>query len=187
MSNNLEFAEIIYLENDKIKYINCKNKFGLNAMISILKQNLTETNIFFLDLHNVTDLFSHDEYISSHQICVLSFVGRGGKIRNYAREDIAQRILKKQVTIGIMVFERPKLKHIEKSTTINDVIGTKAWTIYYINYYLVNRQFYFVDDSSDHIEITNKYLKHKKNIHSYLVNGTKEDVQNTIKNINKSI
>lgn len=187
MSNRPEFAELIYLEGTDIKCVNCRNKSGLNAMISVLKNNLAEPNILVLDLHNVTDLFSHEAHISPHQICVLSFVGRGGETRNHARGDITQRILKSQVKMGIMVFERPKAKSIEKSTNIEDVMGTKAWIINIMNNCLDERQFYFVDDSNDHIVITNKFLGTKGNVHCYLVDGTIQDAKLAIQNINKKI
>lgn len=187
MSNKPEFAEILYLENGLIKCVNCRNKSGLNAMISVLRTNLTEPNILVLDLHNVTDLFSHDAHISPYQICVLSFVGRGGETRNHAREDISQRILKGQVTMGIMVFERPKAKNVEKSTNIEDVMGTKAWTINHMNDCLSGKQFYFVDDSNDHIVLTNKYLGSKGNIYCYLVDGTLQDAERMIQKINIKI
>lgn len=187
MSNRPEFTEIIYLEGTEIKCVNCKNKSGLNGMMSVFKNNLTEPNILVLDLHNVTDLFSHDAHISFYQICVLSFVGRNGETRNHARKDITQRILNRQVTMGIMVFERPKTKSIEKSTNIEDVIGTKAWTINHMNNCLADRQFHFVDDSSDHIAIANKYLGNKKNIYCYLVDGTLHDAQKVIATINVKI
>lgn len=187
MSHNPEFAEVIYLENGSVKCVNCKNKSGLNAMVSVLIKNMTESNILVLDLHNVTDLFSHDAHISPHQICVLSFVGRGGETRNHAREDITQRILRGQVKMGIMVFERPKPKNIEKSNNIEDVMGTKAWVINHMNNCLSGRRFYFVDDSNDHIVITNKYLGTRPNIHCYLVGGTLQDAQLAIQNINTKI
>jgi metal-responsive CopG/Arc/MetJ family transcriptional regulator len=118
---------------------------------------------------------------------VLSFVGRGGETRCIAREDISKRILNGQVKMGIMVFERPKVKSLEKSNSIEDVMGTKAWIINHMNNCLENRKFHFVDDSNDHIVITNKYLGSKNNICCYLVDGTLQDAQLTISKINKII
>jgi hypothetical protein len=187
MSYKSPFAEVIHLNNGVIESYECKNKSCLDKLINVAQQNLTSTSVLILDLHNVTDLFDHTEHLSNFDICVLSFVGRSGETRNIARNDIIGRINIGQIKIGIMVFERPKQKNIEKSKNIDDMIGTKAWIINNLNNCLKNKELFFVDDSADHVDLTNKYLGDKKNIHSFLVDGTKNNAKDTIHCINKYV
>lgn len=185
MSFKHDFAEIIYFDNE-VRNIMCKNKSGLNTMINILRNNLTQSSILVLDLHNVTDLFEYTDIISTNTICVLSYVGRNGETRCTARNDIIRRILSLQVKMGILVFERPKLKTLNSSTDIEDVLGTKAWIIYHMYANLTkNTKFYFVDDSNDHVALTNKY--NKKNVFSFLTDGTLSDAKKVIANIDSII
>ena len=187
MSYKLAFAEVMHLNNGIVESYVCKNKSCLNKLINVVQKNLTSTSVLILDLHNVTDLFDHTEHLSDFDICVLSFVGRAGETRNIARNDIIGRINSGQIKIGIMVFKRPSQRLIEKSKTIEDVTGTKAWTINHLNNCLKNKELFFVDDSADHVELTNKYLGNNKNIHSFLVDGTKNNAKQAIHHINKFV
>jgi hypothetical protein len=184
MSNKLEFAEVLHLNNGIIESFLCKHEVCLNKLTTVAQKNLVSTAILILDLHNVTDLFTHDEHLSDSNICVLSFVGRSSETRNIARDDIAERIKVGQVTMGILVFARPTQKKIDKFTNIEDAMGTKAWVINHLNNCLDDKQFSFVDDSSDHIDITTKFLGNNKNIRCFLVDESLEHARQTIQHIN---
>jgi hypothetical protein len=129
---------------------------------AILRLNTLPANIR-LDLHGVLDIIPDNKVIKKNAtdiICVISFVGRKGGRRDMARREIKERIAKKQIDYGVLIFNRGSGDKID---TFTDP-GSKAWVNKHI---LCAEKCIFIDDSIDHIKSTISLIGKKlvKSIH----------------------
>ena len=105
-----DIAELIFLEEGTIKHLIFKNQEEAESYLTNFKADLR------FDLHGVLDTVDHNKEILPQNIrikksiCVISYVGRFGKIRDHAKEDITKRILSKQIDFGVLIFNREKVK-----------------------------------------------------------------------------
>lgn len=148
--------ELFYKNDDVIYQLECSNE-NFNGLVDIIKIKLASNKILCLDLHGVTDLFHYTENISDLPICVISYVGHVA--RNQASMSIRKRLETNQITIGILVFNRPKItSKIQK----NKIIGTKCWFLNLLSEKLKTKCI-FMDDGEDHIDLVklfgNKLIK----------------------------
>ena len=98
-----------------------------------------------LDLHKTLDTLDPNIPIfETSQVCCISYVGRLSDTRNYAREDILDRIKYEQIEYGVLIFKRGK--NINEPFTED---GSKAW----VNKCIPFKHFepLFIDDSEDHV------------------------------------
>lgn len=187
MAQKNDFVEIVFKEGIEIKTKCFKHKHDITTFVKILTDNLKTQSIVVLDLHNVADLFVPNTKFFDCDTCVLSFVGRAGKTRDTARDEIINRINTGQIKFGMLVFNRPKPAEVVKSTNIEDFIGTKAWVINKMKENISNSNFYFVDDSSDHVFVVEHYMKSSICINAYLTDGSVSDAQNKFQLITNKI
>jgi len=187
--SNKIYAEIIYLSKGEITCKELKKRdtqFMIDIMADLYGDRKDgDDKILCLDYHNVTDLYPADTIISTLPTYVISFVGRSSQTRSHAREEIKKRIQLHSHMMGLLVFERPKIKIFCKDIDPkrnNAYIGTKAWIIEHI-LSICNKssKLLFIDDSSDHVELVN--LCNFNNVVATLVSG--KDLNEVINHIKK--
>ncbi len=169
-----EIIEIISNSSEVRNYFR-HSEFELNEKMKELFNSITnKTNLLFLDLHGVADRFDEYENIlntdknaivntDNTAIVVISFVGRSSKTREEARNTIINRIKNNQILFGFLVFNR---------CVTAGKMGTKEQiTSFARNNSPQFKNFYFIDDTDDHINSVNDAIKKNnwKNVFPQLV------------------
>ena len=141
-----DIIEIIY---DSQKGIVCKI-YG-DDQLDKARAHLEQFDIpdLVLDLHGVLDTVDPQTSFQKYTGCTAccSFVGKHSSTREWARNEMSERILAKQIKWGVMVFKRKRNK--KGVFKICHTIGSKAWFCKAVG------ARYFIDDCRDHVESVN--------------------------------
>jgi hypothetical protein len=163
MDRSKDLVEVIYRKSESDEIIGQILTHQKTAE-TFLREFQTDLR---LDLHGVLDTIHSEKLLlpsdlrENVNICVISYVGKAGTIRDHAREETIKRIKTGQINFGFLVFNRGR-RGEENKNTFHEV-GSKAW----INNLLgVKNQAHFIDDGFDHVEST-KSMK-IKNLNSIL-------------------
>jgi hypothetical protein len=163
--------EYSYTETDEIK----------KAIISHIPES---KHLLCLDLHGVADKFEVTDNISTLPICIISYVGKTSKNRQLATEQITKRLENGKILLGILVFKRHYFPH-----KVYGINATKAWIISLIKQVYPNILIDFIDDSDDHLYLTNYYAKqndiHGITTHKVNTKGPLDKLKQIITNIER--
>lgn len=137
-----------------------------------------------LDLHGVVDITPVDFELFSttvrknNKIVVISFVGKYGEIRKFARDEIKTRIAAGQVDCGILVFQRGARRTEQRNNCFAE--GSKAWANDLINH---EGKCIFIDDSPDHVNsVINKQIE---GMHAYRFSGQTHELEKLLSDLTK--
>ena len=181
VDRNKDLVEFVYLsDTGTVECVSVSNH-TVDKMHKILETTLShnmdplDQRILLLDLHGVVDTVDVDQPLSTHPICVISFLGANSDMRNFARADLSRRILSKQINIGCMVFARPKIGEVIGERVVKSnrgkiitsqivsnhddrkIVGSKAWLINLIDAWSPGVKKAFIDDGQDHVAVVCEY------------------------------
>lgn len=169
-------AEFIYLDNMN-NTINKEYDYD-EDMTDVIRRLNNIDHLLCLDLHGVADQYSTDYKISKLPICIISYVGKHSKNREIAKNDLKQRLKNRTIIMGILVFKRYDEPHKKYRYS-----GSKSWMLNLFKLIYPNMKIDFIDDGSDHINLTNIIIK--ENNLKYI--NTHKVESNDTSNINKII
>jgi hypothetical protein len=134
--------------------------------------------ILALDFHGVTDLVADvsEEISPQHKypICVVSYVGPFGEIRDKTRENLKQRVASGQIKMGIMVFKKLRDPN-ERDIPPIEFVASKRHAVELLLKYnaglTTSGRILFVDDSKDNVATVDS-LKDNRVKCAFLAKGT---------------